>query len=149
MTDEFKQPETIEKDKYLRLAADFENYRKNEAGRLDDWKLGAMKDLLIDHLAYIEGLEVAFRNTPPELRKQFEHWYEGIQRVKNRMIKDLKRFGVERIETKGKQFDPNTMEAVHMVPAVDGPSHAVQSEVQAGYTLNGRVIHPAKVVVTE
>ncbi len=138
----------IEKDKYLRLAADFENYRRGEAQRLDDWKLSALKGFLTDYLDVVDGWELAFRHTPDAIKdSELNEWYQGMEKQKSRMVDDLKKLGVSRIETVGKAFDPVTMEAVQMVQG--GSSGNVSSEIRAGYMLHDRVIRPARVAVNQ
>jgi len=126
---------TDEHDKYLRLAADFDNYRKRMEQELVQAVRFGNERILLEVADVLDAIDRA----------------TGEYDMRILLTQILKKHDMTRIETAGKEFDPNTMEAVQMVPAVDGPSHAhaVQSEVQAGYTLHGKVIRPAKVIVTE
>ena len=74
---------------------------------------------------------------------------DGIRMVQKEFHKVLEDNGVKKIETEGKQFDPNVHEAVLVVPTTDDPDGAILEEVRAGYTLNDRLLRPAQVKVAK
>ena len=150
MTDEFKDQKTepeipmIEKDKYLRLAADFENYRRQQAQAALELAKYAGQSVITEMLALADMVDAAIAHAPPSVKAE-KAWFDGIERVAKRFTDDMKKYGVQRIETENQTFDPVTMEAVQMVEG--GENHRVQSEVRAGYTMHDRVIRSARVIV--
>lgn len=124
-----------EHEKYLRAVADLENYKKRMETEITHAIQFGNERILLEIADVLDAID------------RSGHEYDMGKLLEQILTKH----GMTRIETRGTQFDPNTMEAVQMVPSVDGTSaaHSVQSEVQAGYTLHGRVIRPAKVIVTE
>jgi len=147
MTDEHAQPETIEKEKYLRLAADFENYKRAMEQQLAEAVQFAARPVVLAMVDVMDHFDRAVAHATDAVKGE-EEWYRGLVQTDRQFHEVLKKFGVRRIETAGKPFDPTLMEAVQMKPP-DSPerSGAVESELQAGYTLHDRVIRPAKVIV--
>lgn len=145
MTDEpTRQPETVEKDAFLRVVADFDNYRKRMEHESAEAAKFICTGVVLDVVDAMDHLERAIDHAPPAVQNESD-WYGGLAGIGKEFLKKLKKFGVERVKSVEKSFDPATMEAVQMVEG--GPSQTVQSEVRAGYTLHGRVIRPARVVV--
>lgn len=151
MTDEptttTQAPETVEKEKYLRLAADFENYKRAMEQQLAEAVQFAARPVVMAMVDVMDHFSQAVAHATDAVRAQAE-WYRGLEQTDRQFTETLKKFGVRRIETAGRPFDPALMEAVQMKPP-DRPEDAgtVAEELQAGYTLHERVIRPAKVVV--
>ncbi len=118
-----------EHEKYLRLAADFDNYRKRMDAELAQAVKFGNTTLLLEIADVLDAIERS--SAEYDMGKLLEQI--------------LKKHGMERIETAGKEFDPTIMEAVSMVGG--GSSHHVKEEVRAGYRMHDRVIRPARVVV--
>jgi molecular chaperone GrpE len=132
----------IEKEQYLRLAADFENFRK-EANRREERAIEFGKKMIIeDILELLDNFGIAFSHDMPQADSE---WAEGVQKVIKQFLRAIEKWGVKQIKTTDKKFDPVTMEAVGTAP--DGESNIVQSQQRAGWTMNGRVIRPARVIV--
>ncbi len=142
MTDEQKQPEMIEKEKYLRLAADFENYKRAMETQMADVARFGTARVVLEMLDVRDHLDQAIANAPPDAPPE---WTKGLAQVGRQFHETMKKFGVQRIDAAGKPFDPATMEAVSMTDG--GESHRVKEEVRAGYTLHDRVIRPARVII--
>lgn len=130
-----------------RIRADFENYRK----RVDEEKsaariIGAEKATL-EMLPVIDNIERAIGHTPQEI---CEHaWVKGVNKLASQLDKTLEKLGVSRIDSKpGTVFNPELHQAVQMNEDVQGENEVIESELQAGYTLDGRVIRHAMVRVT-
>lgn len=138
------QPETIEKEKYLRLAADFENFRRQQSQLSADMAKFANQAVIAEMLELADMVDVAVAHAPPDVQKHTA-WFGGLEQVGKRFHEDMKKYGVKRIETAGKQFDPATMEAVQTVPG--GVSQQVESEVRSGYMMHERVLRPARVII--
>ncbi len=143
---ETPQPEMVEKEKYMRLAADFENFRRQQLQAASDMVKFASQSVIAEMLELADMVEAAVAHAPPEVQSQAA-WFAGLQHVGKRFGDDMKKYGVERIQTVGTPFDPVTMEAVSTTPG--GTSHEVQSEVQSGYRMHERVIRPARVILYE
>jgi molecular chaperone GrpE len=130
-------------DRYLRLAAEYDNYRKRTAREWREHQARAGAEVLREILELADNLERALQ-APVEdgtgLRK-------GVELIAQQLQAKLRRFGVEPIDTNGQEFDPNRHEAVLAVDTDAVPSQRVVDEVQRGYTLNGEVLRPARVTV--
>lgn len=133
----------IEKEQYLRLAADMDNLRKTQSHAAAEMAKWSAQAVITDMLELSDLLNTALAHAPPEAMGGA--WYEGLKQVSKQFLEKMKRYGVSRIETTGKIFDPHTMEAVQMVEG--GESHQVKEEVRAGYLMHERVIRPARVVI--
>lgn len=132
-------------DRFLRLQADFENYKK----RLEKEKAGYVKyaneELIIELLAVLDDLERA--RASAELDSTDERLLEGIKMIESKFKDVLDGAGVEEVQAVGEEFDPNYHEAVMTAPAEGSTHNMVTRELQKGYILSGKVIRPAKVVV--
>jgi molecular chaperone GrpE len=133
------------KDRHLRLAAEFDNYRKRssrERAELANRAQASFVGQLLDVLDDLDRLVASDPNTPlPALR-------EGLSAVDRKLWKQLQDAGVERIDPVGTAFDPELHEAVSTVPAPDPQSeHTVSATFQPGYRFKGTLVRPARVQV--
>lgn len=145
-----KHEETIKDEKYeekidnskienienqlKRAVADYQNLEKRIANDKSEWIKLANKDLLLRLLPGLDSLILAEIHTQDEgVKVSIKHFLDILEEV-----------GVKRIETIGKDFDPNLMEAV---ATTQGVENTVVEEVRAGYTLYGSVLRPAQVLV--
>lgn len=128
-------------ERFLRLAADFENYKKRaakeQAGRVE----AAVEQILCEMLEVYENLERAERADDDALRT-------GLSQIRKLFRAVLERRGVTPIACLNEQFDPNLHEAIAVVPS-DAVEGTVIDEVARGYCMNGRVIRYAKVAVSQ
>jgi molecular chaperone GrpE len=139
---------TRERDEYLDLArraqADFENYRKRAVREAvaagDKAKAGLVRELL----SVVDNLERALASANPGE----EHLSEGVRLVHSELIGVLARAGVEGFDPAGQPFDPERHEALSMREQEGAGSGLVLDVVEKGYTLNGSVLRPARVVVS-
>ena len=74
---------------------------------------------------------------------------DGIENTLTLFLKEMSSFGVEQVDPTGNPFDPNFHQAVSMVPSTDVPNNHVLNTMQKGFTLNGRVVRPAMVIVAK
>jgi molecular chaperone GrpE len=133
------------KDRHLRLAAEFDNYRKRsgrERAELADRAQASFVAQLLDVLDDLDRLVASDPATPlPALR-------EGLSAVDRKLWKELQDAGVERIDPVGTPFDPALHEAVSTTPAPDPESeHLVSATFQPGYLFKGTLVRPARVQV--
>ena len=145
-----QKDEQIEKEKkeYLFLMADFDNFRKRtmkeKAEILKNGAESAMKGLLPIVDDFERGLDAIKDSTDAESVK------EGMMLIYNKFVKYLEQNGVKVMETSGADFDPDNNEAVAMIPAdSEEKRNKVVDTVTKGYTMNGKVIRHAKVVVAQ
>jgi molecular chaperone GrpE len=133
------------KERHLRLAAEFDNYRKRitrERADLTDRAQANFVAKLLDVLDDMDRLVASDPATPlPALR-------EGLSAVDRKLWKDLEEAGVERIDPVGLPFDPSQHEAVSTAPAPDRSlDHTVSATFQPGYRFKGVLVRPARVQV--
>lgn len=140
-------PETVEREKYLRLAADFENYRKAMDQQLADVIRYGSAGTIAAVLDVGDHLMRAVAHAPEAIRS--DEWFKGLQQTLDEFQNVLKKLGVVRIPTDDATFDPATMEAISTVKQDGGGRHRVKEELRAGYALNGRVLRPARVIIYE
>ena len=134
------------RDQHLRLAADFDNYRKRTEDRLRQRWNSAQADLLsrfldpLDDLLRVTALE-------PETAS-VEAIVEGVDLVERKFFRVLEDIGVEIVDPAGETFDPNTMEAMMQVPAESEDDDETVAQVfQRGYAMKGLLVRPARVSV--
>src|SRR5215213_1466760 len=133
------------KDRHLRLAAEYDNYRKRssrERAELADRAQASFVAKLLDVLDDLDRLVASDPTTPlPTLR-------EGLSAVDRKLWKELQDAGVQRIDPVGTAFDPALHEAVSTTPTSDrSDDHVVSATFQPGYRFKGTLIRPARVQV--
>jgi molecular chaperone GrpE len=134
-----------QKSQYVRLAADFDNYRKRqEQEREALLKYGAEDTIkkILPVLDTIGRAEKSFQELDDAAKLK-----ESFEALKKQFMDSLEKIGVEKIETTGKEFDPNLHEAVMQTPTNEHDNHSIINELQSGYKLHDRVIRPAMVNV--
>ena len=133
------------RDRHLRLAAEFDNYRKRiakERVELSDRAQAAFVIRLLDVLDDLDRIVDDARNTPPDALR------EALALVDRKLWKELEAAGVERIDPAGRAFDPSEHEAVSTVPApAPDKDHIVSATFQSGYRFKGQLVRPARVQV--
>ena len=139
-TMEQKEDESYE-NKYLRALADYQNLLKQTARDREDFVKYAVGDFLQDLLPVYDHLKLSLSGLSEEESKN--PWAVGVSHVLKQFKDVLEARGVMEIKTVGEHFDHDTMEAI------DGEGTLVKQEIMPGYKLNGRVIRPAKVIVSK
>jgi molecular chaperone GrpE len=129
-------------DRLLRLAADFENYKKRAARERQEYVQLANERLIAELIPILDDLERALSAAEQHEEAQLE---EGVRLVHRSLAGLLERHGVRPIETDG-QFDPHVHEALLSQPS-EAEEGSVIDVVQKGYKLGERVVRPARVVV--
>ena len=138
-----QQPEPEpQDDRLLRLAADFENYKKRAARERQEYVALANERLIGELIPILDDLERALAAAEEHQEAQLE---EGVRLVHSTLASLLTRHGVKPIETEGK-FDPYVHEALLSQPS-EAEEGSVIDVVQKGYKLGERVVRPARVVV--
>ncbi|OGP72773.1 MAG: nucleotide exchange factor GrpE [Deltaproteobacteria bacterium RBG_16_50_11] len=134
-------------ERLLRMAADFDNYKKRAVKEKEDWVKFSNEDLLKAILPFIDNLERAVNHA--EKVKDTGVMIEGVRLTLQQLHQILNRFGVSPIESIGKPFDPTFHEAMLMVETDKHEPNQVVEEFQKGYLLNDRLLRPATVSVSK
>jgi molecular chaperone GrpE len=130
--------------KYLYLYAEFENFKKRAVKERADLLKFGWEPAARELLQVVDNLERALEHAPPSTDKTL---IEGLQMVLNQFKSVLQKQGIQHIDSMQKSFDPEYHEAVGQ-EASDQPEGTVVKEHMRGYTLHGRLLRPARVVVS-
>lgn len=131
--------------RYLRLAADFQNYKKRVEKEKSDIYAYANEKIVVELLDVIDNFERALDHS----NDSNEGFAEGMSMIFKQFKGVLEKSGVEEIKAVGEQFDPNFHHAVMTENSVEHESGQVTLVLQKGYLLNNKVIRPAMVKVAE
>ena len=148
MLAEAQQMVNEERDKYLRLAAEFDNYRKRTLKDKAELIKNGGEKTLTAILPVLDDFERALKNM--EATEATQAMKEGVELIFTKFNKVLAQEGLQKIETEDKNFDVDYHEAIALIPA---PSEELKGKildcVQTGYMLNDKVIRHAKVAVAQ
>lgn len=138
-------------DRELLARADYENLRRRSEKELEEVRIVVKHVVLTELLPVLDSLKQALENVPnfpPEFTSTIvQKWLDGLTGIDMQLSKSLKTLGIEKIDCVGKTFDPQIHEAVRqMVGETDG---MVVEELQAGYTIDGKLLRPSQVVVSQ
>jgi molecular chaperone GrpE len=146
--DEMTQQLRDQRDKYLRLAAEYDNYRKRTAKERLEAESRGQADLVKKLLDALDDLS-RFAHVDPESTDP-QTLHKGIELVDQKMLKTLTAAGLELINPLDQTFDPTLHEAVATEPALSPEDdHTVAKVFQPGYRFNGQLLRPARVVVKQ
>ena len=143
--EEKKPPEVDWKDRYTRLLADFDNYKKRMVRERDETYGYAESDVLASVLPTVDNLALALANA---VDKADDPFVKGVQLVYDTLLKALKDRQAEPFDSIGKPLDTERMEAVATLPDDKVAEGLVSNEVKRGWTLKGKVLRVAQVVVS-
>jgi molecular chaperone GrpE len=143
MTLETELQET--RDKHLRLAAEFENFKKRTTRERSDSIKFSNERILKDFLSIVDNLDRALQHAKEG--SEGESLVQGVELVHKQCIDLLTRFNVTAVDAVGAQFDPVVHQAVSQVETDEHPENTVADEFQKGYRLHDRLLRPALVTV--
>ena len=141
-----KEHETL-RSQYMRIAADFDNFRKRQTRDQDDLRLQLTCSTLSAILPVVDNFERARQQLAPE-GEEAQALHRSYQGLYKQLVEVLKQLGVAPMRVEGQSFDPTLHEAVLREPSEDKPEDMVIEELQRGYHLNGRVLRHALVKVS-
>lgn len=145
-TDKLKEEVAEWKKKYLYQAAEFDNYKKRTLREKADLIKTAAERTISDILPILDDMERAMANM--DKAHDLDSLKKGVELVFDKLVKALEKQGLKKIDTKDKEFNTDFHEAIAMI---DAPTKEQKGKVvdcvQNGYTLNDKVIRPAKVAV--
>lgn len=142
-----KKEEIDFKAKYFYIAAEMDNYRKRMEREKENLVKYGNERVLSDLLAVVDNFERTIDMLKPDQDPKMKNVVTGLDMVKKQFIDALSKHGLTPVDSIGKDFDPNFHEAVAQEYAEGKKPNEVIKEFQKGYTLNGRLVRAAKVVV--
>jgi molecular chaperone GrpE len=135
-----------QKDLHLRLAADFENFKKRSRQEVEARAVAQKESFIVELLPVIDNLERALAAGASRDSAQF---HQGVEMTLKQLQQLLRQHGVESEEISGQPFDPHRQEALSQGHDPAQPDHAILEVVQRGYRRGAKIIRPAKVVVND
>ncbi len=144
---ELKAEIEANKDRILRISAEFENYKKRSAKEMDDFRKFANETLFKQLLTVVDNLERAICSG--EECSDAEALLKGIKMTHKEIMKFFETFNVKPVKAHGEPFDPVFHQAVSQQESDEYPENTVINELQKGYTLHDRLIRPSMVVVSK
>jgi molecular chaperone GrpE len=143
-----KAEEELWQEKYARLQAEFENFRRRGEQRSEQRIAEAKYQILLDMLPLADHLDLAMNHTDTLQDGAARDFVGSIEATRRAFLDTLRRYGVERIDAAGELFDPVVHEAIGQMPDAKTAADHVSQVIQAGYRENERVIRPARVLVS-
>jgi len=131
-------------DRYLRTAAELDNFRKRTVRIRSETRDDTLRDVLLQVAPLLDN----FRRALGQEAQDPEALRQGIEIIFQQFNDILAGYGLEEIAAQGQAFDPNLHEAMMQVPSEEHPPGTVMQEMEKGYRLNGRVVRPSRVVVS-
>lgn len=145
--EQLKREDQEKIDNLLRAVADAQNQRKRAEADVERERKYGNEKIVQALLPVFEALDLALQHTD-EANPALKSTVEGLQNIRKMFLETLEKFGVAMLDPKGAQFDPNLHQAITMVESSEVPANHVLEVMQKGFTLNGRVVKPAMVVVS-
>jgi len=134
-------------DRFLRVSADFENYKKRTAREMSEFRKYANESLISEMLSVVDNLERAIISSTVN-DKVNNCLVEGVDMTLKEILKVLENYGVKPIESLCKTFDPNFHQAVMQQESEEHTENTVIAELQKGYMIHDRLLRPSMVIVS-
>ena len=135
------------RSQYMRIAADFDNFRKRQSRDQDDLRVQIACSTLSEILPVVDNFERARQQLEPQA-EEAQTIHRSYQGLYKQLVDVFKQLGVSPMRVEGEPFDPNLHEAVLREPSEEHAEDVVIAELQRGYHLNGRVLRHALVKVS-
>jgi len=133
-------------DRFLRVSAEFENYKKRSAREMDDFRKYANQFLIKEMLAVVDNLERALNSSNGNSSND-KCMADGVNLTLKEILKVFEKFNVKPIESVGQPFDPTFHQAMMQEETDEHPENTVITELQKGYIIHDRLLRPSMVVV--
>jgi molecular chaperone GrpE len=146
--------ETLEKeaaenhDRLLRMAAEFDNYKKRATREMNDFRKFANENFAKALLPVVDSMDLAIESSSNDKHAN-NSMVEGVNMTLKEILKIFEQFGVKRFESIGNTFDPNIHQAVMQEETDKFPENTVSKELQKGFMIHDRLLRPAMVVVSK
>jgi molecular chaperone GrpE len=135
------------REQLLRAMAEAQNVQRRLRQQMEDDRKFAALGLVEELLPVLDNFERTL--AAAEKSASLETLIEGVRAVERQLRRALERASVERIDSHGQPYDPERHEALAVLESEEHPDETVVDEIEAGYTMHGRVVRPAKVRVTK
>ena len=129
---------------YVRTLAEFDNFRKRASRDLENAHRYAIERFAQELVPALDGFELAIANAGADVTRLLE----GQAATHRLLLKAFEKAGIAALDPTGQPFNPNEHEAMTTQPSAEYPAGTVLKTVQKGYTLNGRLLRPARVIVS-
>jgi len=140
------EAEAAESERYMRLMAEFQNFKKRAAKEKTDIHAYANEKIVNELLPVLDNFERALASSPSDDPQAYA---KGMSLIFEQMTSALDKNGVKEIAALGETFDPNLHNAVMMEDSEEYESGKISKVLQKGYTLNEKVVRPAMVAVSK
>ncbi len=130
----------------MRLAAEFDNYKKRTGREFTALVKNAGESLITELLPILDNIERALQ--APQTSEETRSFAQGFEMIRQQFLEKLEKAGMKEIAAEGTSFDPTRHEAVMAVEDEEHPADTVINVVEKGYTLNEKVLRATKVIVT-
>ncbi len=148
-----EEKEKLEKEKeewrkrYIRLYAEFDNYRKRKEKEMEEYRKFALEDFMREITVVLENYDRAMMRK--EIDADNKNFIKGIEMIFSQLKGILEKYGLKEFSCIGEEFDPARAEAIGFVETNDTPPNIVVDEARKGYMLYDKIIKPALVTVTK
>ncbi|HMK57031.1 MAG TPA: nucleotide exchange factor GrpE [Dissulfurispiraceae bacterium] len=136
-------------DKYLRLYAEFENYKKKVRKEKEEFLTYCNEDLLYELLPVIDNLDMALKHASEGNADSLTSLKQGVENTLRELVRTLDKFGLKTIESEGRPFDPAYHHAMSQVERPDVDDKTVLQEMRKGYLYKEKVLRPSLVAVSK
>ncbi len=135
-------------NRFLRVSAEFENYKKRAAREMNDFRKFANESFAKAMLPVVDNLDRAIESSSDDDHSN-SSVVEGVNMTLKEILKIFEQFGVKPFESLGKTFDPAVHQAVMQEESDDHPEKTILNELEKGYMIHDRLLRPAMVVVSK
>jgi molecular chaperone GrpE len=135
-------------DRFLRVSAEFENYKKRAAREMNDFRKFANENYVKAMLPVVDNLDRAIESSSDD-DHSIRSVVEGVNMTLKEILKIFEQFGVKPFESLGKTFDPALHQAVMQKETDNHPEKTILNELEKGYMMHDRLLRPAMVVVSK
>ena len=135
-------------DRFLRVSAEFENYKKRAAREMNDFRKFANESFVKAMLPVVDNLDRAVESSSDD-DHSIRSVVEGVNMTLKEILKIFEQFGVKLFESLGKTFDPALHQAVMQKETDNHPEKTILNELEKGYMIHDRLLRPAMVVVSK
>ncbi len=143
-----EQARQAEQDRYMRLYAEFDNYKKRTAREMNEFRKYATENLIKELIPVVDNLERAISSSGEDTRDK-SCILEGVEMTRKEILRVLEKYEVKPIDALGTSFDPNFHEAVGQEESETEADNIVVRELLKGYTMHDRLIRPTMVIVSK
>lgn len=135
------------KDDYLRVLADFDNFRKRSQKEKEELQKFAGENIFKELLPILDGFDQTLNHAKPQ--GELANFIAGVELLRKQVIQIFSKFGVTKIEALGQSFDPNLHEAMSQEESSDHKAGTIIREWRSGYKMHEQLLRPAMVIVAK